>query len=84
MVLSVTEGEDKPVKYPLMFRVCEAALINKVDLLPYLEFDIEAAKKNILKVNPQIQIFEISASKETGLNAWINWLIGEIEKKKSA
>jgi hydrogenase nickel incorporation protein HypB len=83
VVLSVTEGEDKPLKYPLMFRVCDAALVNKVDLLPYLEFDIEEAKRNILQVNPNISLFEISATKETGLEPWIEWLKEQMALKKS-
>ncbi len=83
VVLSVTEGEDKPLKYPLMFRVCDAALVNKVDLLPYLEFDIEEAKRNILQVNPNISLFEISATKETGLEPWVEWLKEQMALKKS-
>lgn len=82
VVLSVTEGEDKPLKYPLMFRVCDCALVNKVDLLPYLEFDIEEAKNNILQVNPNIKLFEISAAKETGLDPWVDWIKEQIASKK--
>ncbi len=74
VILSVTEGEDKPVKYPLMFRVCDAALLNKIDLLPYLDFDIEEAKGYIQKVHPEIDIFEISARTEHGFDKWIEWL----------
>ena len=74
VVLSVTEGEDKPLKYPLMFRVCDAALLNKIDLLPYLDYDREAAVQNILKVNPEMPIFEISAKTQEGFDSWIEWL----------
>lgn len=74
VVLSVTEGEDKPLKYPLMFRVCDAALLNKIDLLPHLDYDKEAAVQNILKVNPQMPVFEISAKTEEGFSFWIEWL----------
>jgi hydrogenase nickel incorporation protein HypB len=74
VVLSVTEGEDKPLKYPLMFRVCDAALLNKIDLLPYLDYDREAAVQNILRVNPQMPIFEISAKTQEGFDSWIEWL----------
>jgi hydrogenase nickel incorporation protein HypB len=74
VVLSVTEGEDKPLKYPLMFRVCDAALLNKIDLLPHLDYDREAAVQNILKVNPQMPVFEISAKTEEGFESWISWL----------
>ena len=74
VVLSVTEGEDKPLKYPLMFRVCDAALLNKIDLLPYLDYDRESAVQNILKVNPQMPVFDISAKTEEGFDSWIEWL----------
>jgi hydrogenase nickel incorporation protein HypB len=74
VVLSVTEGEDKPLKYPLMFRVCHAALLNKIDLLPYLDYDRKAAVQNIQKVNPKIKVFEISSKTEEGFDYWIKWL----------
>lgn len=74
VVLSVTEGEDKPLKYPLMFRVCDAALLNKIDLLPHIDYDRETAVQNILKVNPQMPVFEISAKTEEGFESWISWL----------
>ena len=83
VIISTTEGEDKPLKYPLMFRVCDCALINKTDLLPYLEFDIEEAKKNILQVNPNIKLFEISAAKETGLEPWVEWIKEQVAKKNN-
>ena len=81
VVLSVTEGEDKPLKYPLMFRVCDAALLNKIDLLPYLDYDKEAAVQNILKVNSQMPIFEISAKTEEGFDSWISWLKQKLHGK---
>jgi hydrogenase nickel incorporation protein HypB len=81
VVLSVTEGEDKPLKYPLMFRVCDAALLNKIDLLPYLDYDREAAVRNILKVNPQMPVFEISAKTEDGFDSWIQWLKQKLHGK---
>ncbi len=74
VVLSVTEGEDKPLKSPLMFRVCHAALLNKIDLLPYLDYDRKAAVLNIRKMNPQIKVFEISSKTEEGFDSWIKWL----------
>ncbi len=74
VVLSVTEGEDKPLKYPLMFRVCHAALLNKIDLLPYLDYDRKAAVQNILSVNPEMKVFEISSKTEDGFDSWIKWL----------
>ncbi len=78
VVLSVTEGEDKPLKYPLMFRICDAALLNKIDLLPYLDYDRKAAVQNILKVNPQMPVFEISAKTEEGFDSWMEWLIKKL------
>jgi hydrogenase nickel incorporation protein HypB len=81
VVLSITEGEDKPVKYPLMFRVCDAALINKTDLLPYIEYDMNAVVKNIMQIHPGMSIFEISAKTEEGFDPWIMWLKEKVKKK---
>jgi hydrogenase nickel incorporation protein HypB len=81
VILSVTEGEDKPVKYPLMFRECEAALLNKIDLLPYLDFDKEKAIDYIHQVHPQMPIFEISAKTGDGFGPWIEWLKNKIRTK---
>lgn len=82
VILSVTEGEDKPAKYPLMFRVCDAVLLNKIDLLPYLDYDRDAALKHILQVHPGIPVFEISAKTEDGFEAWIEWLKQKISQKR--
>lgn len=73
-VLSITEGEDKPVKYPHMFQAAEVLLLNKIDLLPHLTFDIDACKKFALSVNPRLKIFEVSATRGDGLEAWYDWL----------
>ena len=81
VVLSVTEGEDKPVKYPLMFRVCEVALLNKVDLLPYLDYDKDKAIDYIHQVHPDMPIFEISAKTEEGFEPWLEWLISKVRQK---
>ncbi|MGD2187447.1 MAG: hydrogenase nickel incorporation protein HypB [Desulfobacterales bacterium] len=81
VVLSVTEGEDKPVKYPLMFRECEVALLNKVDLLPYLDFDKEKAIHYIHQVHPDMPVFEISAKTGEGFDPWIDWLKNRIKTK---
>jgi len=81
VVLSVTEGEDKPVKYPLMFRVCEVALLNKVDLLPYLDYDKDKAIDYIHQVHPGMPIFEISAKTEEGFEPWLEWLVGKVRQK---
>ncbi len=84
VVLSVTEGEDKPVKYPLMFRVCDAALINKIDLLPYLDYDRKEVVRNILQVHPGMPIFEISAKTKQGFEPWIDWLKSGVKRKIAA
>lgn len=82
VVLSVTEGEDKPVKYPLMFRECNAALLNKVDLLPYLDYDKEMAIGYIHQIHPDMPVFEISAKTEEGFDPWIDWLKNKIGQKQ--
>ena len=69
MVCSVTEGEDKPLKYPLMFRACEMVVINKIDLLQYLEFDVDRLEANILQVNPQATVLRVSAKTGEGIEA---------------
>jgi hydrogenase nickel incorporation protein HypB len=81
VVLSVTEGEDKPVKYPVMFRACDAAILNKIDLLPYLDYDRQAAVNYILQVHPDMPIFEMSAKTGQGLDGWIHWLKQGIQRK---
>jgi len=81
VVLSVTEGEDKPAKYPLMFRECEVALLNKVDLLPYLDYDKDKAIDYIHQVHPGMPIFEISAKTEEGFEPWLEWLAGKVKQK---
>lgn len=73
-VLSITEGEDKPIKYPQMFHNSSVMLLNKIDLLPYLDFDIEKCKEYALRVNPDIIIFEVSAKSGEGMAAWYEWL----------
>lgn len=83
VVLSVTEGEDKPVKYPLMFRVCDVAILNKIDLLPYLEYDRDAAVAYIHQVQDGMPIFELSAKTEQGMEAWLGWLRERVAKKRS-
>ncbi len=76
MVCSVTEGEDKPLKYPLMFRTCELVLINKVDLLPHLDFDLERLLYNIDQVHPDVERLVVSARTGEGIEAWRDWLVG--------
>ncbi|KAF0205283.1 MAG: hydrogenase nickel incorporation protein [Gallionellaceae bacterium] len=74
VVLSVTEGEDKPLKYPDMFRAARLMLLNKCDLLPYLNFDVEQAINNARRVNPDIEIIQLSATSGTGMDEWLNWI----------
>jgi len=81
VILSVTEGEDKPIKYPHMFRESEVMILNKIDLLPYVQFDVEKCLEYAKKVNPQIQIFQVSATTGEGLENWYEWL--KISRKQS-
>ena len=74
VVLSVTEGEDKPLKYPDMFRAASLMLLNKCDLLPYLNFDVEAVLANARRVNPEIEIIQLSATSGEGMDAWLAWI----------
>lgn len=83
VVLSVTEGEDKPLKYPLMFRVCDAAILNKTDLLPHLDVDADAAVNNILKIHPDMPVFALSSKTEDGFDPWIGWLEEMVHHKQS-
>ena len=83
MILSVPEGDDKPLKYPLMFSICDVVLINKIDVLPYFDFDMEACRKNILMRNPKAKILPICARTGEGMEAWTDWLKEEVENWQS-
>jgi len=74
VIMSVTEGEDKPVKYPYMFRTSDLCIINKTDLLPYVDFDLKKAKEYALQINPSLKILEISVKTGEGMNDWYSWL----------
>ena len=74
MILSVPEGHDKPLKYPLMFSICDVVLINKIDVMPYFDFDLEQCKKNILMRNPNAKIIPICAKTGEGMEEWADWL----------
>jgi len=74
VIISTTEGEDKPLKYPDMFHTSDICIVNKIDLIPYLQFDIEQLKENASKVNPHLQFFELSATTGEGMEAWYHWL----------
>ena len=77
VILSVTEGEDKPLKYPDMFRAARLMLLNKCDLLPYLSFDVDQAIENARRVNPAIEVIRVSATSGAGLDEWLAWLARE-------
>jgi hydrogenase nickel incorporation protein HypB len=81
-VLSVTEGEDKPLKYPHMFHAADLMLINKIDLLPYLRFDVEKCKNFAREVNPHIRILELSCHSGEGMEEWYGWLAEGVERKR--
>jgi hydrogenase accessory protein HypB len=75
MVYSPTEGEEKPLKYPVMFRTAEVVVVNKIDLLPHVRFDVARCKEFARRVNPGIQILELSATTGEGMGAWLDWLL---------
>lgn len=78
MILSVPEGDDKPLKYPLMFSVCDVVVINKMDVLPYFDFDLERCKENIRLRNPKAQVIPICAKTGEGVEAFADWLLAEV------
>lgn len=80
MILSVPEGDDKPLKYPLMFSICDVVLINKIDVLPYFDFDMEKCKEYIHMRNPQAKIIPICAKTGEGIQEWADWLVEEVGK----
>lgn len=82
MILSVPEGDDKPLKYPLMFSVCDLVLINKMDVSPYFDFDLEKCRQNILSRNPNARILPISAKTGEGVEAFAQWLLDEVQQWK--
>ncbi|MDQ7031620.1 MAG: hydrogenase nickel incorporation protein HypB [Desulfonauticus sp.] len=80
-ILSVTEGDDKPEKYPLIFAESKVMLLNKIDLLPYVDFNLQRASNFAKSLNPEIEIFPVSAKTGEGLDDWYQWLKKEVEKK---
>lgn len=80
MILSVPEGDDKPLKYPLMFSVADILLINKIDVLEYFDFDLEACRERVKKLNPGIKIIPISAKTGAGMQEWADWLRAQVRK----
>ncbi|NMA68554.1 MAG: hydrogenase nickel incorporation protein HypB [Desulfitobacterium sp.] len=82
VVLSVVEGDDKPAKYPVIFRNSKAVILNKMDLLPLVDTDLKVMKEDILNINPDIKIFEVSCRTGDGLKDWVQWITDEINKVK--
>ena len=82
MILSVPEGDDKPLKYPLMFEVCDVLVINKIDVLPYFDFNLEAVTERARKRNPKIEIIPISAKTGEGVDKWCDWLRRAVKEWK--
>ena len=81
VLLSVTEGDDKPLKYPLMFDIASVLVINKIDLLPYVDCDTEKIKEGSLRINPDLEIFEVSCKTGDGLENWFAWLKAKVEER---
>ena len=82
MILSVPEGDDKPLKYPLMFSVCDVVVINKTDVLPYFDFDMDKCRENIRMRNPRAQVIPICARTGEGVEAFADWLLAEVRSWK--
>jgi len=81
LIASTPEGDDKPFKYPLMFHEADVVLINKIDLLPYLKFDVDAFSKTIKGINRKVKIFPVSCTTGEGIEAWVSWLLGRMGQK---
>ncbi len=79
-ILSVPEGHDKPLKYPLIYTVCDALIINKIDVLPYFDFDMEKVREYAYMRNPRLEIFPVSAKTGEGMDAWCSWLLDNVKK----
>jgi hydrogenase nickel incorporation protein HypB len=80
MILSIPEGDDKPLKYPLMFSIVDVLLINKIDAMDYFDFDLEAVKARVKKLNPNIKVIPISAKTGEGTSEWADWIRSEVKK----
>lgn len=78
MILSIPEGDDKPLKYPLMFSVCDVLIVNKIDYLEMSDFNLSAMRERVLVLNPDIQIFEVSSKTGQGIPAWADWLKNQV------
>jgi hydrogenase nickel incorporation protein HypB len=82
VLVSTTEGDDKPAKYPQMFAASQIMVINKLDLLPYVDYDVEKVKRHALAINPNLRIFEVSCRNGAGLGAWCEWLLEFSQRQK--
>ncbi len=80
VVISTTEGDDKPIKYPTMFQTAQLCIINKTDLLPYVDFNVEKAKTYATEVNPSLEIIELSAKTGDGMQEWIDWILERVTR----
>ena len=80
MILSVPEGHDKPLKYPLMFSKVDALIINKIDVAPYFDFDMDKLREYVGKLNKNVKIFPISAKTGEGVREWTDWLLNEVQE----
>jgi len=81
LISSIPEGDDKPFKYPLMFQKADAVLINKIDLLPYLKFDIQGFFQAVRGINEKVEIFQISCSTSQGIQEWVSWLLTQMSRR---
>lgn len=81
VMVSIPEGDDKPIKYPVIFRKAKVLLVNKIDLLPYTNFNMSKIKKDAISINPEIKIFEISCRTGEGLDTWVDWLKEQVKNK---
>lgn len=82
VVLSITEGDDKPLKYPLIFKESSIALLNKIDLLPFTNFNLESAREDLTTLHPNLKIIETSCTKDSGVDEWCDWLLEKVGEVK--
>lgn len=80
IILSTTEGEDKPVKYPVMFRKSSVMILNKIDLVPHVDFDVQTCVKYAEQINPDLEVFQLSAKTREGFENWITWILSKVDK----
>ena len=83
MILSVPEGDDKPLKYPLMFSICDVVVVNKIDVMPYFDFDLEKCREGVLMRNPKARLIPICAKSGEGVDAFAEWILGEVAAWKA-